>query len=623
MNLASFDIFDTVLIRKCGMPENIFWLLATHLFPNEANRQLQFVNWRINVGNLFEGDTNYSLTDIYSKWDSAIWNDIRPEFAYQKEKEIESEALTSNGKAIDIINQYREQGYTIAFISDMYLDSDFLIEILKRENILLDGDRVYVSNEYKARKDNGELYERVNMDLGPILWHHYGDNKISDYVIPKSKGIDAHLITTDYNSTEIHISDIAQSANPSWTFSTLSGICRAARIEFRNTPEAILAADFVAPMLISYIKHVINNAQGKGIRKLFFVARDGYILYHLAQQIPHDGISLSFVYLSRKSLIPSYLHGMTRDNFLNLYQNRTILWERVSDILNTVGLAKSSIPDINFDVIKDKEQENALLDRIFEPNCYKQWQTSTQEKNDLILKYFKQEGLFEDDIALVDVGWYGTTRMMVNSLRKQQRIANCFCYYIGIQRNALGHEFGDYNCFIDTFNRNRWVTCALESYFLVCPFATTIGYKKSENGVIPILKERDCTKEQYYYNENLKVASYMLSYVEKTGSSIESLRAWGKSLLYILVPDNKDIDYSPILAICDKETFSIKKLNLKDTWDYIRGVNSPLLNSISIDLTYNHKEKKIINYLRKKHISSRLMYLNIKKLIRVNVFWQR
>lgn len=32
MKLVSFDIFDTTLVRKCGAPENIFYLLANRIF---------------------------------------------------------------------------------------------------------------------------------------------------------------------------------------------------------------------------------------------------------------------------------------------------------------------------------------------------------------------------------------------------------------------------------------------------------------------------------------------------------------------------------------------------------------------------------------------------------------
>ena len=41
MKLASFDIFDTTLIRKCGKPGNIFYILAHKLYPSDkAKREI-------------------------------------------------------------------------------------------------------------------------------------------------------------------------------------------------------------------------------------------------------------------------------------------------------------------------------------------------------------------------------------------------------------------------------------------------------------------------------------------------------------------------------------------------------------------------------------------------------
>lgn len=46
MKLASFDIFDTTLIRKCGVPENIFYLLSKYLYPENPILQNSFFLWR-------------------------------------------------------------------------------------------------------------------------------------------------------------------------------------------------------------------------------------------------------------------------------------------------------------------------------------------------------------------------------------------------------------------------------------------------------------------------------------------------------------------------------------------------------------------------------------------------
>ena len=46
MKLASFDIFDTTLIRKCGKPGNIFYILAHNLYPNDKAKREDFLLWR-------------------------------------------------------------------------------------------------------------------------------------------------------------------------------------------------------------------------------------------------------------------------------------------------------------------------------------------------------------------------------------------------------------------------------------------------------------------------------------------------------------------------------------------------------------------------------------------------
>ena len=49
IKLVSFDIFDTTLIRKCGIPNNVFYILSKKLFPNNISLQNDFYNWRIHV----------------------------------------------------------------------------------------------------------------------------------------------------------------------------------------------------------------------------------------------------------------------------------------------------------------------------------------------------------------------------------------------------------------------------------------------------------------------------------------------------------------------------------------------------------------------------------------------
>ena len=46
MNLASFDIFDTALVRRCGRPETVWRLMGSRLWAEDTAQAAVFYNWR-------------------------------------------------------------------------------------------------------------------------------------------------------------------------------------------------------------------------------------------------------------------------------------------------------------------------------------------------------------------------------------------------------------------------------------------------------------------------------------------------------------------------------------------------------------------------------------------------
>ena len=114
MKLASFDIFDTTLLRRCGKPEAVFHILAERLFPNDKDLREAFVVWRKST----KGNT---LKDVYDKIDSAFLTFARKnkEEMMKAEEETEEDVLIANPSVCKLIDQRRKEGYNIAFISDM------------------------------------------------------------------------------------------------------------------------------------------------------------------------------------------------------------------------------------------------------------------------------------------------------------------------------------------------------------------------------------------------------------------------------------------------------------------------------------------------------------------------
>lgn len=124
MRLATFDIFDTTLVRICGVPDAIFGLMAMELWPDSESSRTAFINRRRQVA--AEAGVNASLTDIYSKIGETEFAPYGQEILQKTELEIESRMLIANPVIKKIISSLRAEGYIIKFLSDMYLPSDFL-----------------------------------------------------------------------------------------------------------------------------------------------------------------------------------------------------------------------------------------------------------------------------------------------------------------------------------------------------------------------------------------------------------------------------------------------------------------------------------------------------------------
>jgi predicted HAD superfamily hydrolase len=94
------------------------------------------------------------------------------------ECQLERQFLQAIPDTRKLIDNARRKGLKIAFISDMYLSSDFIRQCLKEHGLWQSGDRCYVSCEHNAEKITGELFKKVlqSENLSPTSIVHDGNN---------------------------------------------------------------------------------------------------------------------------------------------------------------------------------------------------------------------------------------------------------------------------------------------------------------------------------------------------------------------------------------------------------------------------------------------------------------
>ena len=111
------------------------------------------------------------------------------------------------------------------------------------------------------------------------------------------------------------------------------------------------------------------------------------------------------------------------------------------------------------------------------------------EKKIVLLDYLKQEGFLNDNetIGVVDVGWLGSTRMMLNKLRGNSEGVTFL--YLGYETGVIYSDKGRYIPFyptpVDEFQIKYWIEL-IENYFSGAPHMSTIGYEHKDGYVVPV-----------------------------------------------------------------------------------------------------------------------------------------
>lgn len=310
-HFSSFDIFDTCLIRACGTPENFFDILSKRVFSGQVteNERQGFIIARREVEfRLYHSNPKANIFDIY---DSLSYNHplILPnKDILEIELALEKEMLMPVYKIKEQINSLRQKGEKILFISDMYLPVFFLTDILKEYGLYKSDDKVYVSSDVGKNKFGGEIYKYIHEKekIPYNRWTHYGDNKKADIIIPQKIGIKTIHINHKYSTYEQNWIDNGNITLFKYSH-IMAGISRALNHSLPEKSRKLLLLDVIAPLYMSFIGYIFDDAQKRGITHLFFCARDTYQLFQVAKVFnkQYPNITIHYLRVSRKALSDS------------------------------------------------------------------------------------------------------------------------------------------------------------------------------------------------------------------------------------------------------------------------------------------------------------------------------
>lgn len=299
VDVVSFDIFDTLLLRPYLSPRDLFLHIEKEYALNGflvARRSAEQAARRV-----YPEKEDITFDDIYEK--------IEEKFKVAKQIELDWELriLLQNPEMKLVWDYAKQQGKKIIVTSDMYLPNQFLKNVLIK-NGFDDFENLYVSSDFGKTKKTGALFQHVLSELNivPEKILHIGDNKKGDFKTPKRLGLNCVLYKQvteqflkenkrapfflEYQSKNLGNSILLSLLALRWQKEKLG------LFPYRYWEN--IGYGYAAPLAYGYTRWIEGAASLLNLDHLLFVARDGYLLQKVFASF-NEEIKHSYIYAPR------------------------------------------------------------------------------------------------------------------------------------------------------------------------------------------------------------------------------------------------------------------------------------------------------------------------------------
>ena len=425
IKVISFDVFDTLITRPLVKPADLYLLLQQYCFKithgkidNFATiRSIAETNSRLLTDS---GETTLSLIYDYIQKTLTLSSDLLEQIK-KHELYLEYKLSKRQNFGYSLYQIAKQSGKKIVFISDMYLDVEFIKSLLEKHQYTV-SDNLYVSRDFGCSKKEGGLFEKVigilKIDKSQMI--HIGDNKVNDFEMPRSKGIQTFRVNNPTQAMNRangwkSLIKIKNNIASSFYLGSVAGDLYASPLNKDLENSMFLGSDFnfgkyvLGPMVFSYVKWIIEdiNRSDKKPDIILFLAREGkycknvYDILCKDKQLPRS----IYLYASRRCLNIANLTGI--EDIISIagapYADKSNLRDLISDRFG-ISISDDN-PSINRTLSLTPEDKQLLINTAL--SFKEEIIIEAKKERAAYTKYLANLGLFDKDIniAIVDLGW--------------------------------------------------------------------------------------------------------------------------------------------------------------------------------------------------------------------------
>lgn len=429
--VVSFDLFDTLLMRKVLSPSDVFRIL------DRRAKEMLLIPYDLDFAYIRQESTcdehgiELMFEEIYNNLSKKInLSQESKKTLMRLELDIEKTVCCPRRTMVKMLSYALSLGKETYIISDTYFEKKQIQEIMEKCGIEdFSQSNIFLSSEEKCYKRDGSLWRNFSDRNNNKRILHIGDNIVSDIQEAQRFGIDTFYVMSGRRMLEE--SSLSGLLSVQKTFSDCVHLGLVISHMF-NDPFALskthgklhfeFARDFgyivFGGVLCRFLMWLHGNVLKNQIDRVLFFARDGYFLIrdyrHLLEQLKFEAPDMKYVEISRRLL---YL--ITTESEDDIW--KVAMFPYVGDFPSYLKSRFNIEPKILLDELRQKKVDSFTdieeFKTVLRPYKEEILEEAKKEKKNYI-RYLSKAGIIDSDKkdAIVDLGFYGTNQFFFQKL---------------------------------------------------------------------------------------------------------------------------------------------------------------------------------------------------------------
>lgn len=363
--------------------------------------------------------------------------------------------------------------------------------------------------------------------------------------------------------------------------------------------------NILAPSLIEFVKWILKSAAEQNVKRIYFLARDGYPLYKAAKILINQteaSVECRYLYCSRYAFRISCFHLMTKKEILDqiciggiqitlrkILRRGGLRQDEVEKVAAFMGLYKELDVIIPYTGLK-KYKELLLSQDLFWKILFSRSRKEYKET----AGYLIQEGLLDNiSFGIADSGWTGSIQMTLKKLLLSLNYqGNMTGYYFGLYELPLEANSEEYYAYYFGPRGNIKRKVYFSNCFFECVFSAPtgmcLGYRKCKDCFLPVF---DTGQEK-----NIQTLSVIIKAVEKRAAIESAFLSKRIDKWFISNPKNSQKNMMRLMEKPTKEEAEIfGSLSFTDdVLDAGMSLAAPLSETQICDNSFFHKIQTIV-----------------------------